>query len=241
VRPPVVVLGLVGAAGGGALTVSAAAHVPDNAPIAAATSTCSFDGSGFWWMRLASPALFYSPNTTAPAAADLSGAAGGWPAAAQPAACAVAGGALFVAVAGAPNASAVTVYAAAPALPVAAAGLAWAAVAALAVPAGAGAGGLALSPDGRALFLVAAGGVQRATRAAGGAAPFGAFAPNAAAAAFGPSDVVVSANGLALYVLSPAALAVVDLRAPWATAPLVNVTTAANDGSTFLGLAIAPR
>jgi hypothetical protein len=52
-------------------------------------------------------------------------------------------------------------------------------------------------------------------------------------------DLAVNPNGLALYVLSPWALAVVDLRAPWASAPLVNVTAAAQDGTNFLGVAVA--
>jgi len=191
-------------------------------------------------MRLLSPALLYSPAASV-AAEDLSGAGGGWPAASQPSACSVAGGTLFVLVSAAPDGNTATVYAAAPALPTAAAGLAWTAVAALATPGG-GASGFALSPDARSLFVAAsAGGVFRATRAAGGAAAFSAFTANAAAAALPASDVLVNANGLTVYVLTPFSLAAVDLRGDWAAAPLVNVTSAPSDGTTFLGVALSPR
>jgi hypothetical protein len=192
-------------------------------------------------MLLHAPALFYSPSSaSAFAATDLSTASGGWPAASQPSACNVAGGTLFVLVSGAPDGATATVYAAAPALPTAAAGLTWAAVAALSTPGG-GAAGFALSPNGLSLFVAAsAGGVFRATRASGGAAAFGTFAANAAAAALPASDVLVNANGLSLYVLTPYALATVDLRSEWAAAPLVNVTVAPADGTQFLGIALKP-
>jgi hypothetical protein len=225
----------------GAVSMAGAVRVPDNSPGAAATSTCSFDGSGFWWMRLGAPALFFSPNSTSLAATDLSGAAGGWPASGVPAACALSGGGLYVAVSAAPDANALSVYAAAPALPTVAAGLTWTAVATLAVPGG-GVTGFALSSDALSLFIaVTGGGVQKATRAAGGVTPFSAFTPNAAAASVAAIDVVVNANGLSLFVLSPWALASVDLRAPWDAAPLVNVTSAVQDGTNFLGVAVARR
>jgi hypothetical protein len=238
VTPPVVVLGLLGATSG-SLTTAAAAHVPNNSPGAAATSTCSFDGTGFWWMLLNAPALFYSPSIGAFSAADLSSASGGWPAASQPSACSVTGGALYVLVSGVGGTTA-TVYEAAPALPTDAAGLAWTAVAALTTPGGAAAG-FALSPDALSLFVAAsAGGVFRATRAAAGATAFSSFMTNAAAATLPASDVLVSANGLTVYVLTPYLLATVDLRLEWATAPLVNFTTAPADGTAFLGIALRP-
>jgi hypothetical protein len=191
-------------------------------------------------MLLHAPALFYSPSGGAFAATDLSAATGGWPAASQPSACTVAGGALYVLVSGVAGGTTATVYEAAPALPTSAAGLAWTAVAALTTPGG-GAAGFALSPDSLSLFVAAsAGGVFRATRATAGAAAFSAFTSNAAAATLPVSDVLVNANGLTLYVLTPYALATVDLRYDWATVPLVNVTTAPADGTAFLGIALAP-
>jgi hypothetical protein len=232
------VLGLLSSTSG-ALVSTAAAHVPDNSPGAFATSTCSFDGSGFYWMRLLAPSLFYSPAASL-SADDLSGAAGGWPASSQPSACAVAAGGLYALVSAAPTSSTVTIYAAAPALPTSAAGLAWAAVVSLATPGGAAAG-FAFSPSGLEVFVAAsAGGVFRAARASL-AAPFSAFVANAATAGVPASDVLVNANGLTVYVLTPYYLAAVDARGDWAAAPLVNVTAAADDGTTFLGVALAPR
>ena len=82
--------------------------------------------------------------------------------------------------------------------------------------------------------------MHRATRSAPSGA-FSAFVENAASAGVAASDVLVNANGLSLYVLSPGALALVDLRHAWASAPLANVTSAPADGTAFLGVALAPR
>ena len=89
-------------------------------------------------------------------------------------------------------------------------------------------------------MAASAGGVFRATRAAAGATAFSSVMTNAAAATLPASDVLVSANGLTVYVLTPYLLATVDLRLEWATAPLVNFTTAPADGTTFLGIALRP-
>lgn len=224
---------------GGSLASAPAAYVPDNSPGMSATSTCSLDGSGFWWMRLGSRALFYSPNATR-AASDLSGAAGAWAATGQPSACAVSHGALYVAVAWSINATTLSVFAAAPALPTSAAGLSWTAVATLSTPSGA-ASGFALSPDGLSIFVaVANGGVARATRATR-SLPFSAFVSNAASSQVAASDVIVSGNSVFLYVLTPSALARIDLRGDWSLAALANVSSAPSDGSKFLGVALAPN
>ena len=186
------------------------------------------------------PSLFYSPAASL-AAVDLSYAADGWPATGQPSACAVAGNTLYVVVSAAPNGSTTTVYAAANpnALPTDAVGLSWSAVAMLVMP-GSGATGFALSGDSLSLFVAASeGGVFRATRATM-TTPFSAFVANAATIGVPASDVLVNANGLTVYVLTPFSLATIDLRGDWATAPLVNVTTAANDGTVFLGVALSP-
>jgi len=123
----------------------------------APTSTCSFDSSGFWWLRLASPALLLLAAGVARRDGPERRGRQLAPATARPAACAVAGGTLFVAVSGAPVASTVTVDTAAPALPTNTSGLASAAVASL-VALGGAVSGVALSADAPALYVAVAGG-----------------------------------------------------------------------------------
>ena len=148
-------------------------------------------------------------------------------------------GTLFVAVSSAPTTDAATVYAAAPTLPTNTSDLTWTAVATL-TTVGGGVAGFALSYDALALYVAASvGGVYRATRTSTSAS-FSSFTVNAATASTSFNDVLVNANGLSVYALTPFSLAMIDVRSDWATAPLVNVTKATNDGSVFLGVAIAP-
>jgi hypothetical protein len=190
-------------------------------------------------MRLRASSLFYSPSASL-AVVDLSSATGAWPSSGQPSACSVMANTLFVAVSSAPTTDIVTVYSAAPGLPVSTAALTWTAIAALNTTGG-GVTGFALSTDALSLYLAAStGGVYRATRASTSVV-FSAFTLNTATTGMPASDVLVNANGLTVYVLTPFSLATIDMRGDWATAPLVNVTTAANDGTVFLGVALAPH
>jgi len=208
-----------------------------NASALAVVGSCSAGGAGagHWWAG-SDGRLFYTPANCA--SCDVVVPAG-WPGAAAPTLCQVKGGRLHVAVANASGPGAWAIYAPADVpLPTSGAALAWTVVAA---GSGGDALGFSFADEGLSLYVAVRGqGVTLLTRASAAAA-FAAPALNANTAAV--VDVVVSASGRKVYLMSPNALSFVDVAAagaPWASAQVSVMTTLPADGSRFAGIALAP-